>query len=46
MAYDAETQKVVLFGGETAPNAALPSDTWVWDGSNWSIPTAVDQESK
>ena len=46
LAYDAGTQEVVLFGGETAPNGALLNDTWVWDGANWSIRTAVDQGGK
>lgn len=38
MAYDANNQVVVLFGGQTDPaQAALPqlNDTWVWDGVNW-----------
>jgi len=34
MAYDAARQQVVLFGGLTASGGA--SDTWVWDGINWT----------
>ncbi len=39
MAYDAARQHVVLFGGYAG--GALPlshSDTWEWDGSNWTQP--------
>jgi FG-GAP-like repeat/Bacterial Ig-like domain (group 3) len=43
MAYDAARAQVVLFGGTSNPNsipgadfAQLLSDTWVWDGANWS----------
>jgi hypothetical protein len=32
MAYDAATKQVVLFG-----NAAAVSQTWTWDGSNWTL---------
>jgi hypothetical protein len=29
--------KVVLFGGEAAPNLWVPlGDTWTWDGSDWT----------
>jgi len=34
MAYDAASQKVVLFGG--AVNYTDTNDTWTWDGSNWT----------
>jgi hypothetical protein len=35
--YDAKTNQVVLFGGETqnGPGIALNNSTWVWDGSRW-----------
>jgi len=40
MAYDAAHGQVILFGGGTSNNAAANagvfSDTWVWDGSNWT----------
>lgn len=37
MAYDATSQSVVLFGGSTGdPNQPLLSDTWTWDGKNWT----------
>jgi M6 family metalloprotease-like protein len=34
MAYDAVSQKVVLFGGYWA--FGIANDTWTWDGSNWT----------
>jgi hypothetical protein len=33
MAYDAPTQRVILFGGF---NGAYLGDTWTWDGTNWT----------
>jgi hypothetical protein len=36
MAYDSIHQQVVLFGGSTSSYHSLLSDTWVWDGSNWT----------
>lgn len=40
MAYDAVHQQVVLFGGEEEPaETAALSDTWVWDGVNWTQKT-------
>lgn len=42
MTYDARNNVVVLFGGYSGKNAVGPtgvlSDTWVWDGLNWSRP--------
>ncbi|HEX5230393.1 MAG TPA: kelch repeat-containing protein [Bryobacteraceae bacterium] len=38
MAYDAARSQVVLFGGED-DNFKFFSDTWVWDGSNWTQKT-------
>ncbi|MFO0663588.1 MAG: hypothetical protein U0174_06530 [Polyangiaceae bacterium] len=35
MAYDAERKNVILFGG-VAPNGRGLSDTWAWDGTNWT----------
>jgi hypothetical protein len=38
MAFDAGTNKLILFGGigvEAGP-AAAPSDTWAWDGHLWT----------
>src|SRR6185312_15163698 len=35
MAYDAATQTVVLFGGESRASRAF-GDTWVWDGVTWT----------
>lgn len=40
MAYDDATGQVVLFGGQSATPAAGAlnplTDTWTWDGSNWT----------
>ena len=38
MAYDADSQQVVLFGGEscTVGTCAYTTDTWTWDGTNWT----------
>jgi hypothetical protein len=37
MAYDEARSEVVLFGGNTgAPFHPLRSDTWTWDGTNWT----------
>ena len=39
MAYDAERQRVVLFGGDTGQGQVSSGgfdDTWTWDGSEWT----------
>jgi len=36
MAYDAARGQDVLFGGVAANNSTALSDTWTWDGSNWT----------
>ena len=35
LAYDVIHQQVVMFGGAT--QTAILSDTWVWDGTNWTL---------
>lgn len=35
--YDPVSRKLLLFGGEF--NAARLSDTWLWDGTDWTEPT-------
>src|SRR5581483_5946425 len=35
MAYDAATQTVILFGGESLTTPAM-SDTWSWNGTTWT----------
>jgi hypothetical protein len=35
MAYDQARHQVLLFGGQ-ASDFSNPSDTWIWDGSNWT----------
>jgi hypothetical protein len=36
MAYDSATQQVVLFGGNQGGPSYSSSDTWTWDGTNWT----------
>jgi Galactose oxidase, central domain len=37
MTYDASTQRVVFFGGHgDVPSPSVLSDTWKWDGSEWT----------
>ena len=44
MAYDKKRDKIILYGGENTeltgngPDAKL-SDTWEWDGAQWSART-------
>src|SRR5437588_1774835 len=37
MAYDAKHQQVVMFSGCFESCPAMLSDTWTWDGSNWTL---------
>src|SRR5258706_16324454 len=38
MAYDGARQQIVMFGGAVVSGAGfiIGSDTWLWDGQNWS----------
>jgi hypothetical protein len=36
MAYDEDSQKVILFGGQTDLEVD-PTETWAWDGQDWSL---------
>ncbi|HXY43100.1 MAG TPA: kelch repeat-containing protein [Acidimicrobiales bacterium] len=36
MAYDSATSQLVLFGGTSDGLDRVMSDTWSWDGSNWT----------
>jgi hypothetical protein len=37
LAYDSARGRVVLFGGSrNPPNGGILSDTWEWDGTNWT----------
>ena len=40
MAYDSVRQVTVLFGGGTGNNNAV-SDTWLWDGSSWTLGSTI-----
>jgi len=39
MAYDNSRQEVLLYGGEALESSQVFGDTWLWDGSNWSLQT-------
>lgn len=44
IAYDPASNNVVMFGGATYNNVFFPlrtgtSDTWIWDGTDWSQPS-------
>jgi hypothetical protein len=42
MAYDGQTETVILFGGDNG-NAVAYGDTWAWNGTTWMLlspPTA------
>ena len=36
MVWDGRNQRVVMFGGFSTPGFTTLSDTWTWDGSNWT----------
>jgi hypothetical protein len=42
MAYDPVRGRVVLFGG--TDGATYPSDTWAWDGAEWTLLFAGDKD--
>lgn len=44
MAYDPEQKVVVLYGGliQTSAEGTAASDTWTWDGSDWTEVAATD----
>ncbi|MFO1078029.1 MAG: kelch repeat-containing protein [Planctomycetota bacterium] len=37
MCYDAGIQRVVLYGGSVPTGPGTVSDTWSWDGANWTM---------
>jgi Galactose oxidase, central domain len=39
MAYDPVRRQVVLFGGQGPDGSPQPTDTWLWDGSDWTRAT-------
>jgi hypothetical protein len=42
MSYDAATQQLVLFGGEpTSGFISVLADTWVWNGTTWTLQKPV-----
>jgi uncharacterized protein (TIGR03437 family) len=48
MAFDAAHGQIVLFGGEAGDgcfNLPITSDTWLWDGSNWTRTSPVTKPS-
>ena len=42
MAYDKARRLVVLFGGRSSSTGGLMSDTWEWDGFEWSYRTSFN----
>jgi hypothetical protein len=37
MAYDVNSQRMILFGGRAGPgDSRYLGDTWSWDGTNWT----------
>lgn len=36
LAYDAATQKVIGFGGQSSPSQRGTDETWAWDGASWT----------
>jgi uncharacterized repeat protein (TIGR02543 family) len=39
MAYDSVRHKVVLFGGISPDGKTIYNDTWLWDGTQWTLQT-------
>jgi hypothetical protein len=39
MAYDPVHRQVVLFGGQGPNGSPQPTDTWLWDGNDWTLAT-------
>lgn len=37
MTYDDQKGELVLFGGVSGQGATFLNDTWIWDGTNWSL---------
>lgn len=37
VAYDEARQRVVLYGGQEQQTGSLLTDTWEWDGTDWSL---------
>ena len=45
MAFHAQLNKVVLFGGTSSNPATPPAETWTWDGTNWTQLSPATQPS-
>jgi len=37
LVYDAATQQLLLFGGGATPAGPFSADTWVWNGTTWTL---------
>jgi uncharacterized protein (TIGR03437 family) len=47
MVWDSSKKKVVLFGGHTGGTPdVLFNDTWLWDGTNWTMATTAASPSQ
>lgn len=45
MAYDSVRGEVVLFGGKAlAPDPVYPTDTWRWDGDDWTLASSTSPD--
>ncbi|MFM1870603.1 MAG: hypothetical protein RL398_25 [Planctomycetota bacterium] len=42
MAYDADHDRILLVGGNPHPTQVVADDTWVFDGTDWSILTNAE----
>ena len=45
MAFDAARQQVILFGGIIGAKDTCSAETWVWDGSNWTLMNPANSPS-
>jgi hypothetical protein len=41
MAYDEQRQRIVLHGGQSFAPYVISTETWEWDGTNWSLQSAA-----
>ncbi|MFH1808076.1 MAG: hypothetical protein ABIJ09_04985 [Pseudomonadota bacterium] len=46
MAFDASSKKIVLFGGNDLTDGCYSSETWLWDGANWSLATTTGPSAR
>jgi hypothetical protein len=44
-AYDASGSRVILFGGRQTAGTQATTDTWIWDGTDWTTLTTTSPEA-